>query len=318
VRVTTVDLLKAPQEQEPARPSVITIGSFDGVHRGHRYLIGEVADRARSKGCEAAVVTFDPLPAQVIRPESAPRSITDLDEKLSLLAGPDVDMVVVLPFTHELSRLPAGDFLDRLLACVRVAEIWCGADFAFGHGREGDVAFLAGLAGPRGYGLHVVPRINHDGRRISSSEARSLISEGRVREAGDLLGHPPGLPGIVESGAGRGRGLGYPTANLRISPAHIIPATGIYAGFAHLGEERLEAAISIGHSPTFGQNPLTVEAHLLDFDRDIVGREIKLELVERLRGEERFAGSEALIAQMDRDVEQVRQILGSCRSAAAV
>ncbi len=295
--------------RENSQPSVLTIGSFDGVHRGHQYLIRQIVERARTLGITSVVVTFDPLPAEVLVPEKAPKRLTDIDERLGLLQDLGIDRCVVLRFSSKVAQMEAGDFLERAVSTYGVREIWVGNDFAFGHNRQGNVSFLARSTTDLDYGLHVVTRQSLGSDIISSTRIRALVAEGEVKRAAELLGHPALVSGPVVAGAGRGKDLGYPTANLSVGANHLVPATGIYAGFALLGGRKIPAAISVGYNPTFGDNPLSVEAFLLDFDRELRGERITLEFVGRLRSEQRFDSVNALIEQMNRDVVEARQIL---------
>jgi riboflavin kinase / FMN adenylyltransferase len=302
-----------------------TIGAFDGVHRGHQHLISRMVERARASSMRSLVVTFEPLPGEILHAGGPPSRLTDVDERLRLLASMGVDRTAVLRFSRELSELPAAGFLTALLARYKIAELWAGEDFAFGHNREGDVTFLRRAAREKGFELRVISRIedvpssgspSDDGTRLSSSQIRRYIASGDIRAAARLLGHHPSVGGIVVRGAGRGRKLGYPTANLETAPNLVIPKIGIYAGRARLEQRCLGAAISIGYDPTFGANPLTVEAYILDFDEDIYGQTLTLELVDRLREEERFDSADALIYQIGRDVEATRAVLDRENEAA--
>lgn len=294
---------------QDANPHIVTMGSFDGVHRGHQFLIGQVVDRATSLGMTSLVLTFDPLPAQVLRPESAPSMLTSIQERLDIMADLSVEKVAVLKFSHTVAAIPPKAFLLGLTSRYSVAEVWAGGDFAFGHDRKGTIDFLAKSTSELGFGLHVVPRKNLDGATLSSSHVRKLLEEGHVREARVLLGYYPRLTGMVERGAGRGKQLGFPTANLRIPTGHVVPQSGIYAGFGWVGGRRLTAAISIGNNPTFGVNPLSVEAFLLDFDEELVGERMRLDFVDRLRPEKYFESVDELVAQMRMDVEHVRELI---------
>lgn len=306
-RLDPVTPTSAPAVPKPA--VVATIGSFDGVHRGHQLLIGQMVEQARQLDVESLVVTFDPLPAEVLQPGSQMTELTDIHERLDLLRQLDVDRVAVLNFTRTLSLLGPRAFLDVLGRNYELRELCVGADFAFGHKRQGDVGFLRRAGSEMGFGVHVVPREDLDGEIIASSRIRSLVSSGAVSHAAVLLGHYPTVSGTVERGAGRGRALGYPTANLSLSRRHIVPASGIYAGHARVSSMSHRAALSVGHNPTFGVNPLSVEAYILDFDRDIYAERITLEFVERLRAEISFESVEDLISQMALDVEKTREIL---------
>lgn len=309
MRTETLNLLGGRKAVGSGEEFVVTIGSFDGVHRGHGFLIREVVERAQALSIQNLVVTFDPLPSQVLEPNTTSGGLSTVAERLQLLSALGVYATAVVAFTSEFASLSAEDFLEQLCGRYRVREIWAGPDFAFGYHRQGDITFLSRSTTRFGFGLHVVPRQIQGGAFLSSSSIRKLVVEGRVSEAAGALGHYSSLPGKVERGAGRGRQLGYPTANLALPWGHLVPATGIYAGYALLNSRRLPAAISIGYNPTFGSNPLSVEAYILDFDEDIFDREISLEFVDRIRGEAYFASAKALVSQIDIDVLTTRGLL---------
>jgi riboflavin kinase/FMN adenylyltransferase len=299
------DLSQASLRQE----TILTIGTFDGVHRGHQALIGQVVSRARETDRLAALMTFHPHPAAVLAPDRAPRYLTTPGEKIALLEGLGVDLVVLLPFNRQTANTSARDFMEAVARHLRLRELWIGADFALGHNREGDVPRLRELGQEMGYEVHVVEAITEDGRTISSSRIRELLREGRVGEAMDLLGRYPSVSGEVVVGAQRGHTLGFPTANLAVRPERAVPADGIYAVFAVLGEECLPAVANVGVRPTFDNGERTVEAYILDFDRDIYGCDLVVEFVARLREERRYEHVRDLIAQIERDEEAAREIL---------
>lgn len=334
MRIQWLDNFDAATEVDADKsPVILTIGSFDGVHRGHQVLIRQVVQRAKSLGIESLVLTFDPLPAEVLSHQQG-LELSDIEERLRLFDGVMVDRAAVLRFTTEASLMPADLFLASLGERYRIQEIWSGADFAFGHEREGNVVFLARSTDKYGFGLHVISREVCEGERLASSHIRDLVRAGDVATATQLLGHYPMISGVVKPGAGRGRDLGYPTANLEVSHQRLLPATGIYAGYAvrtgadaarlssgsfddepYSDRTRLPAVISIGHNPTFGVNPLSVEAFILDFDQDVARERLTLELVERMRDEALFDSVEALVRQMEEDVRQTRAILSEHREA---
>lgn len=299
----TEDLRRLQRRQ----PAVLTVGAFDGVHLGHQYLIGQAVNRARFLEAESVVVTFDPRPQVVLRAGSL--QLTDGEAKSRLIGELEPDVVVMLTFTRELASMPAEVFLTSILDHVNLAEIWVGADFAFGHNRAGDVNFLIRNGEAYGYAVHVVPRQEVDGVAASSTLARRLVASGDVREASRFLGHFFGFSGTVVTGHGRGLPLGYPTANVQPPHAQQLPATGIYAGYVWIESRCLRTAMSVGYNPVFGGEELSVEAHILDFDGDLRGRRIRLEFVERLRDEQNFGSVDALVEQMGRDVERTREIL---------
>jgi riboflavin kinase/FMN adenylyltransferase len=292
---------------ERARPAILTIGAFDGVHRGHQYLIRQVVDRARRLDCESVVITFDPRPQVVLRPGST--QLTGPIEKARIIGALGTDRLVILPFTRETAAISAGNFLVSILEHVNVSEIWIGADFAFGNRREGNVDFLIRSGQRSGFGVHVVPRKRLGTLEISSTAIRELVESGDVAGASVLLGHYPRINGVVVRGAGRGAGLGFPTANVSFPEAQVLPGTGIYAGRLLVDEQILDAAISVGYNVQFDGKEISVEAYALDFEGDLRGREVGLDFVERIRGEARFESVDALVAQMGRDVAEARRIL---------
>ena len=302
----------------PVAGSAVTIGAYDGVHLGHRAVIEEVRSRASTLGVPTAVVTFDRHPAAVVRPESAPRQLTDLDQKLELLAQAGVDYTLVIHFDEERSHESAEDFVNEVLAgCLRARLVVVGEDFHFGRNRGGNVDLLRRMGPNLGFdveGLSLVPVPGFEGP-VSSTAIRRALSGGDVVTAARLLGRPHEVRGVVEAGDGRGStALGFPTANVAVANEIQLPAEGIYAGWHERPDGSTHAAaISIGRRPTFYPEggPLMVEAYLLDFDGDLYGERARLRFVSRLRGEERFESADALVAQMNKDVEAARAALGS-------
>ncbi|HLJ67984.1 MAG TPA: bifunctional riboflavin kinase/FAD synthetase [Chloroflexota bacterium] len=296
-------------ELQRGAPTVVTIGAFDGVHRGHQYLMRRVIDRARHTHQDSLIVTFAPRPTVVLRPGSV--ELTGAAEKTRLIAALGPDLIVLLPFTAELAHVPADRFLDDILEHVNVQEIWVGADFAFGHNRAGNVDFLIGASQEAGFDVHVVARQTLAGARLSSTEIRRLVERGDVDEAAALLGHYFRLAGTVVTGFGRGSELGFPTANVEPEPSQMLPGTGIYAAYVSLDGERLPAAVSVGYNPTFGGERVVVEGYILDWRGDLRGKAVTVDFVSRIREERRFDGVEALVAQMRQDVDAVRQLLAT-------
>jgi riboflavin kinase/FMN adenylyltransferase len=286
----------------------LALGTFDGVHLGHREVIRGALDWGRSAGVPAAVVTFDPHPLQVLRPDSPPRLITPTNVKVSLIETLGVDEIVVIPFTEELSRMSAESFAGDVLGdALGARRLSVGANFRFGHEARGDVGLLQQS---ESFETAVVPLIEVGGKPVSSTRIRELLEAGAVGEAAELLGAPFRLEGPVVEGDARGRLLDMPTANLALPPEVVLPATGIYAGVAPIEGEDRAAAVSVGVRPTFEEaGELKVEAYLLDFEGDLYGRTLTLQLIERIRDEERFDSAEELVEQMHRDVARVREIL---------
>ena len=289
---------------------VVTIGVFDGVHRGHQALIGRALSRARDLGLPLVLVTFDPHPSEVVRPGSHPPVLTPVRRKAELVEELGVDAFCVLPFTTEFSRLPADEFVHVLLVeRLHAAAVVVGDNFRFGHKAAGDLELLRTLGSRFGFSTEGVGMLRDDDVTLSSTFVRSSIDAGDVGQAAKALGRPHRIDGIVVRGEGRGRQLGFPTANVRTDRHVAIPADGIYAGWAVLHRKRLPAAISVGTNPTFEGKQRTVEAYILDFDEDIYGVELGVEFVERLRGMVKFDSVDALVEQMGRDVEQARDLL---------
>jgi riboflavin kinase/FMN adenylyltransferase len=307
------DLTKASLRQE----TVLTVGTFDGVHRGHQVLIGRVVSQARATDRLAVLVTFHPHPATVLAPGRAPRSLTTPGEKAALLEHLGVDLLVLLPFDHQMAATPAPEFMAAMARRLRLRELWVGPDFALGRNREGTVPRLQELGQDLGYEVHVVEPVASEGGIISSSRIRVLLGKGRVEEATQLLGRYPSLSGEVVLGARRGQKLGFSTANLEVRPERAVPADGVYAVFAVLGTERHPAVANVGVRPSFDSGPRTVETHILDFGQDIYGCDLVVEFVARLRDERRFANIDDLVAQIGRDSEAARRILSAQQQVAS-
>jgi riboflavin kinase / FMN adenylyltransferase len=295
-------------------PTVVTVGMFDGVHRGHRVLLDRVAAEAAARGLPAGAVTFDRHPLEVLRPGSQPPLLTTLDRKVALLGEAGMDFVLVLAFTQELSMVTAEAFATGvLLDGLHARAVVVGENFRFGHKAAGDAALLAGLGRPLGVEVVAVALRADGGEPLSSTRIRTELARGDVRAAARLLGRPYAVDGVVVEGDGRGgRLLGVPTANLAVAPGIAVPANGIYAG--HLTEEtegmRRPAAISVGVNPQFNTG-FRVEAHVLDFDGDLYGRRVAVSFEHRLRGEAAFPSVEELIAQMREDIRQARRLLSA-------
>ena len=313
------DLSACPR---PPAGTAVTIGAYDGVHLGHRAVIAEVRRRAAERGLATAVVTFDRHPASVVRPESAPRLLTDLDQKLELLAGTGVDYCLVITFDEARSQESADDFVREVLAgCLAARMVVVGEDFHFGHGRSGNVKLLADMGVDLGFeveGLDLVDRAgvaaDAEGDRVSSTRIRHALAAGELAEANALLGRPHEIRGVVAHGDERGRDLGFPTANVSVPGDILLPADGIYAGWFERADGSVhQAAISLGRRPTFyaEAHASLLEAHPLDFAGDLYGERVKVRFVAHLRGEVRFASVDALIEQIGRDCDEARRILSS-------
>ncbi len=288
----------------------LTIGVFDGIHRGHQEIIRRLTAGAHQTGAPAVVLTFHPHPANVLAGQDI-KCLTLPDERAERLATLGVDAVITEPFTPDLAAVSAFDFMSRLKGHLGLTHLLIGYDFALGKGREGNAARLTAIGRELGYTVEVVPAIGDESGVISSTEIRKLISLGDVAASTGLMGHPYQLGGPVIHGDHRGRTIGFPTANIEYSAQKVLPANGIYACWAWLGKERFKAAVNIGLRPTVrdDQKVPNLEAYLLDFDREIHGQNVQLDFVERLRDELKFPSLEALIEQMHKDVEKTREIL---------
>ena len=295
---------------EPERHSTITIGVFDGVHRGHRHLIGRLLEEARSAGSLAGVVTFSNHPITVLRPGARALFLTDLEERVRLLKELGVDFVVPVRFDRELASLSSREFLGHLHEKLRMRKLVVGPDFAMGRGRDGTLETLPAIGESVGFSFKSVDLMTDSAGVVKSTTIRNSILEGDVSRAARMLGRNFSVNGVVGHGLERGRELGFPTANLEVGADMIFPGNGIYAAWARLDTGTYMAATSIGTRPTFddGENR-TIEAYLLDFSADIYGQPLRLEFVERLRGEEKFDSIEALLDKMNDDVRRTRDIL---------
>ncbi|MEU5693951.1 bifunctional riboflavin kinase/FAD synthetase [Actinosynnema sp. NPDC020468] len=290
---------------------VVTIGVFDGVHRGHQQLIGRAVDLARERGVPSVLVTFDPHPSEVVRPGSHPAQLSSLRRRSELVEQLGVDVFCVLPFTVEVSRMPADEFVHEVLVDrLHVAAVVVGENFTFGSKAMGTVDLLRTLGRRFGFVTEGADLVTDDGVTYSSTYIRACIDAGDVAAAAQALGRPHRLEGIVVRGDGRGRDLGFPTANLSTARFAAVPADGVYAcWFVHSDGRRLRAAVSVGTNPTFSGRERRVEAFVLDVSEDFYGQRVALDFVERLRGMEKFDGVEALIAEMHRDVGKTRDLL---------
>ncbi len=290
--------------------SWLSIGVFDGVHRGHHEIIQKLVSGAHAQHTPAIALTFDPHPASILAGHEI-RCLTTPDERAYLLAALGVDVVITQRFTHDLSTATALEYMSRLKETLGFTRLLIGYDFALGKGREGNAARLAEIGVKLDYIVEVINALSDESGVISSTEIRKLISTGNVVEAAKLLGYTYGLSGTVIHGDGRGHRINIPTANIDYPKQKVLPANGIYACWATLGIEKFMAATNVGFNPTFTPEKQiqSIEPHLLDFDRDIYGEQVKLEFVARLRDELRFTSVEALLEQIHADVEKTREIL---------
>jgi riboflavin kinase / FMN adenylyltransferase len=291
--------------------SVVTIGVFDGVHRGHQEIIGHTVKTARDLGLQSVVVTFDPHPSEVVRPGSHPAILTEPARKAELIEALGVDVLCVVPFTVDFSHLPAEAFVhDVLVEHLHAARVVVGDNFRFGHKAAGDVALLARLGRTFGFSVTHAPLVTGDGTPFSSTYIRSCVDAGDVSTAAAALGRAHRLEGVVVRGDQRGREIGFPTANLLVGRYAAVPADGVYACWLHRRDERVMAAVSIGTNPTFNGRERRVEAYALDFDGDLYGERISLDFVRRLREMRTYQGIDPLVEQIRQDVADTRALLG--------
>ena len=291
------------------RDSVLTIGVFDGVHRGHQRLIAKVVAEANANGAAAGVLTFRNHPDSVLNPNFRPHYITSVAERTRLMEGLGVDFVVPVTFDREVAGLRARKFTKLLSSNLRMRGLVVGPDFAMGYKREGNVAVLSTLGAELGFSVSVVDLLSDGGDAVHSTSIRKALVDGNVKDVAKKLGRNFSISGTVITGDKRGRTLGFPTANIEVGPDMVVPGNGIYATLAFVDGERHMAATSIGTRPTFDGKGRTIEAFLLGFDSNLYNRELRLEFVQRLRDELKFDSVDALLEQMELDVEQTRRLL---------
>ena len=291
--------------------SVVTIGNFDGIHLSHQALVLRSLEEARRRNVTSVVLTFDPHPLKVLAPTRAPRLILTPEDKIELLQDLGVDVVINQRFDASFASLDAEEFVRRFIVNrLKAKKIWVGRDLRFGHDRKGDVEQLVLWGQELGFEVGIVDPILVNGVRVSSSQIRQAIEAGRVDEARSSLGRYHFISGTVVEGNRRGRGLGFPTANIA-SRTEVIPSDGIYATLFHIGQEPWLSVSSIGVNPTFGAGPRTVESYILNFDRDIYSKKIKLAFVKKIRQEKKFSDVASLIAQIQEDVRGARAVFDS-------
>lgn len=294
----------------PAADTVLTVGTFDGIHRGHQHLVRQLVQRARDTGRLSAALTFHPHPRAILQPESPPRYLSSPEERAALLGEMGVDLLVQLPFTPDLAATSAAELIRNLIGALRMTELWVGAGFSMGRGREGTTDQLRALAGEMGFALRIIEPLLEEGEPISSTRIRNLLMEGRVREAERLLGRPYTLSGTVSAGAHRGRSLGFRTANLPVDPTRAVPRDGVYVVRAVTADGRRGGVANIGVRPSFDSGERVLEVHVFDYAGDLYGRWMAVEFLEWLRPELRFNSPAELVAQIARDVAEARAMLG--------
>ncbi len=292
-------------------PSVVTVGFFDGVHLGHQAVLRRAVEGARQRNIRSVAITFDRHPREVLTPGGEPRLLTTVERKASLIEAAGIDVLVVLPFDRDFSLIPAEAFVeDTLVGGVHAQHAAMGANFTFGFKARGTMETLPELGAPFGLTAEAVPLVELDGRTVSSTSVRGALAEGDLEWPYVALGRRFVLDGEVVTGHGRGKGLGYPTANLRTWPRLLLPGQGIYAGVAEHAGRRYRTALDVGTNPTFGVEPLHVEAFLLDYEGDdLPGEPLSIEFWARLRDEERYEDIEALVEAIEDDVVRSRSLV---------
>ena len=293
----------------PERGTLLTIGVFDGVHLGHQHLIEMLNQQAAARNLLSGVVTFSRHPRAVLSPQTKLARLTTLEERTSLFKSLGVDLVVPIPFDSEVAKLSAREFVAILQEHLRMQGLIIGPNFALGRGREGNVDALKALGQELGFTVEVVGPLTVGNHMASSTAIREALSRGDMETTSKLLGRHFSLSGVVVGGRERGQVLGFPTANLEVDSEHALPADGVYATLGHIGDKVYRSVTNIGMRPTFNERERTIEVFLIDFAGDIYGQKLTIDIIERLRGEMKFAGSEELVAQISKDVERAREIL---------
>jgi riboflavin kinase/FMN adenylyltransferase len=291
------------------QPTYLALGSFDGVHLGHQKVIQGMVDEARAAGVRSAVLTFFPHPKRVLSGDQGRYYINTIDDRVRFLARLGADLVITHTFNGQVRNTRAADFVDQLVQYVGLRQIW-GGDFAFGYRREGNIDFLRREGARRGFDVRTVDALlTFEGSLVSSSRVRQSLDVGDFHDVNGCLGRRHGLSGVVVQGDQRGRAIGFPTANLAVWDELLLPANGVYAAYAWVGERRYAAATNVGVRPTVDGRDRTVEAYLLDFDEEIYGQTVRLKFEKRIRAEQRFSGLDTLRAQIQKDVDEVRDSL---------
>jgi riboflavin kinase/FMN adenylyltransferase len=306
---SVVQIEKELAKVKPQKETLFTVGVFDGIHLGHQRLLTHLRDEALRKNWLSGVVTFKSHPKAVLSSENKLLWLSDLETRISLLRGLGIDVIVVLPFTSELSRLTAQGFVQLLKEHLKMRGLIIGPDFALGKDREGDAEKLRLLGQEMGFSVEVMPPVVIDGQVVSSSAIRQALAQGDMKKAEKLFGRLFSLDGRVVSGDRRGRVLGFPTANLELKLEQALPSDGVYATIAHVGHELVPSVTNIGVRPTFGGGKRLVETCLIDYEGQLLGQKLTIDLVDKMRDEKRFDTAGELKSQIGKDVEQARQIL---------
>lgn len=294
---------------KPEKDTLLTIGVFDGVHLGHKYLLSQLTKQAKEQDLLSGVVTFNRHPHEVLAPQTKLPFLTDLTQRINLLKNEGVEAIFTLSFTSELAQLSARQFASLLKKYLRMRGMVIGPDFALGQTREGNVDILRTLGQDMGFSITVIPPVMINGEVVSSTAIRNALANGDMKRVLNLVGRPFSLNGRVTSGAGRGVELGFPTANLDIDPRQALPADGVYATWTDIDGQAYQSMTNIGQQPTFGGSQRVVEVYILDYHSNLYGHELRIDIMERLRGEKQFDTAEELKKQITEDINQGRAIL---------
>lgn len=310
------NLAGVPEALASFAGSAVTIGVFDGLHRGHQELIAHTVGRARAENLASLVISFTDHPLRTLAPPYCPRRLLYRDRRRQLLAGTGISMLAEVEFSEDFSRQPPGQFVEEtLVSLCRMKAIVCGYDFSFGRAGAGSTGLLRELGDRLGFSVDVLPPVSDGETFVKSTMIRDLLFSGDVARAAAMLTRPYELRGTVTDGFGRGRELGFPTANLNTDEDHLVPARGVYVCAARVaGDQGIRPAMTnIGLNPTFGGSTMTIETHLIDHHGDLLGRQVSLFFLARLRDERKFSGPEALVAQLNTDLRESRELIGSAR-----
>ena len=298
----------------PGKDMLLAIGVFDGVHLGHKYLLSQLKEHARQEDLLSGVVTFRQHPQAMLLPRTKLPCLTDLAQRIKLLKNEGIDAIITLSFTRELAQLSTRQFVELLKKHLRMRGLVIGPDFALGRNREGDANTLRTLGQDMGFSVTVIPPVVINGEVVSSTAIRNALAGGDMKKVGNLIGRPFSLYGRVITGAGRGIGLGFPTANLDVDSQQALPPDGVYATWAYIDGKAYQAMTNIGRRPTFGGGERAVEVYILDYHGELYGHKLRIDIIERLRREERFDTAEELKRQVAEDIKQGRAILNRGRS----
>ncbi len=307
----SAQIQKELSQVRPQKETLLTVGVFDGIHLGHQHLLSHLKVQAEGRNCLSGVVTFKTHPESVLSSGTLVPWLTGLEDRIALIHELGIDLVIVLSFTLELSRLSAREFVQLLKDRLKMSGLLIGPDFALGKDREGDIENLRSLGNEIGFTVEVFPPVMLDGMVVSSSIIRQFLVQGDIRKVEKLTGRRFSITGKVISGARRGRTLGFPTANLKTSPDQALPADGVYATIAYIDHKPMPAITNIGIRPTFGGGARIIETHLFDYTGDLLGQRLKIEFLHRIREERHFTTVEDLKTQIAKDIEQAKAMLAN-------